>query len=404
MSRWLQRFEAHPRGRDTLVAAVWLMIGLALLQFGGFHLWSITKVFPTSGSAFLVTLLAMVALSTQRSSHPFLMLILGTLVASGDLLFGGSLGVILVFTDLMYAAFKYGSERGVRVTLGLMVGIATLTVITLVVWHPTNGSVLTIVAQWALIILIAAMWGWNVRSERLRTRVLMAQNHANSMQQLRRKIAHDLHDLVANQIAVAGLHIEAAKLQVSHAKVSAPEVERSLDQAARGTGDADQQLRRMIMVLSAVDDLGKQAEVPVVELIDELIGGINAHMPGSRALEWLGQGAAGFRVELVSAPAPRVHAILRVMQELIANAVKHGQGNVRVHIDVSDDFTIEMTNDVTRGASARRGNGIGITGAALLLEGTDIRLVSQACESGSQWRATLTAPTHAERKGRSRER
>src|SRR5690606_14696825 len=105
--------NAHPRARDGMVASAWLILGLALLQFGGFRLWSIAAVLPTAGSAFLVLLLAMTGLSTQRSSRPFLALGAGVILTVVDMLFGGSVGVILIFTDLLYAAFKYGSSRGV---------------------------------------------------------------------------------------------------------------------------------------------------------------------------------------------------------------------------------------------------------------------------------------------------
>jgi signal transduction histidine kinase len=401
-ARWLQYLDGHPRTRDAALSAFWLITGLALLQFHGFHLWSITAVFPTAGGMFLVTLVVMVALCTQRSSRPFLMLFLGAIVALGDLMFGGSIGVILVFTDLIYAAFKYGSDRGVRVILWLMVGVAILTVATLTVWQPANATLLSIViSQWALIIFVAAMWGWNVRSEHIRTRALMAQDHAVSLQRLRRRIAHDLHDLVANQIAVAGLHVEAAKLEIAQAQLSASGLHRSLEQASRGTDEADQQLRRMILVLSAVDDLDEHAEVPVDALVDECVDGLAAQMPGPRALVWSGSGASGLRAGLANSPTARARAILRVVQELVANAVKHGRGDVRIFVDASQGITVRVTNDIAQGTRSQRGSGIGIRGAALLLEGTGARLDSQAREADQGWSATLCAPAGVKQTERS---
>ena len=393
MTYWLKRVNAHPRGRDCIVATVWLILGLVFLQFGGFRLWSAAAVLHTNGSAFLVLLLVMVALSTQRSSHPFMALGTGIILTVVDMLFGGSIGVIIIFTDLLYTSFKYGSDRGVRVILWMMGGIAALTVITLIFWIPPDEAVLVIVIQWALLVLIAAIWGWNVRSERLRTKTLMAEEHARSTQRLRRRIAHDLHDLVANQIAIAGLHVEAAKLQIERARVSAPDIERSLQQAARGTDQADQQLRRMILLLSTIDDLGELADKPVGQLVNDFVHDLELTVPGSRVFDWTGDGKPGFRAALLSMPEAYVRVILRVVSELVANAVKHGRGDVRVHVASADNLTIDVRNCISSDPPARSRSGIGITGAALLLEGFGARLESRLCETESIWRATLTVPT-----------
>lgn len=394
MTHWLERLSAHPRSRDAIVAAVWLALGLASLQFGGFALWSVTAILPTNGDAFLVLLLAMAALSSQRSRHPFLALATGSLLTLVDLLFGGSIGVIVIFTDLLYSAVKYGSDRGVRVLLWALIGSAALAAVTLAVWRPADGAVLVVVIQWALIVLIAVMWGWNVRSERLRTQVRMADDHAESMQHLRRKIAHDLHDLVANQIAVAGLHVEAAKLQLEYADVALPPVERSLEQAAHGTHHADQQLRRMISVLSAIDDLGEQPDASPGQLVDDFIRDAEASLPGSRTLEWAGAGATGLRSSLIAAPDARVRVILRVLRELVSNAVKHGSGEVRAEVDAAGrNLEVTVTNDIAPPREGSRGSGIGISGSALLLEGSGGRLESRPHGTSAQWRATLTIPT-----------
>lgn len=393
MTHWLERLNAHPRSRDAVVAGAWLVLGLAALQLGGFALWGVAAILPSDGLAFLLLLLAMAALATQRSRHPFAVLAAGTLLTVTDLLFGGSIGVIVIFTDLLYAAVRYGSDRGVRVLLWILIAVAALTALTLAILRPADQAVLVIVIQWALIVLIAAVWGWNVRSEHLRTKAHMAQQHAHATQRLRRTIAHDLHDLVANQIAVAGLHVEAAKLQLERAEVTLPPVERSLEQAARGTDEADQQLRRMISLLNALDDLGEQEGAPVGRLLDDFVHDAEAGMPGSRALAWRGAGVAGLRTALARQPDARVRVILRVLRELLANAVKHGRGTVLVEVDNANGLSVAVTNDVASGVEPRRGNGIGIAGAALLLDGSGVRLESGATDSGTRWRATLSVPT-----------
>ena len=215
MGRRWEQLNAQPRTRDALVAATHLLIGLALLQFGAIRLWSQVAVFDTSGLAFLLTLLGMVAISTQRSTRPFTALAIGAPIVVLDTLFGGSLGVTLVCFDLVYCAVKYGSDRGVRIAMWIAAGLAAATGIGLLL-RPWGSAVPLLAVQWALILAVAGMWGWNVRTERLRTRALLAAQHASDTRELRQRIAHDLHDLVSNQIAVAGLHVEAARMQLEH--------------------------------------------------------------------------------------------------------------------------------------------------------------------------------------------
>src|SRR5690606_10962793 len=102
----------------------------------------------------------------------------GTALAAVDLSFGGSIGVILVFTDLIYTAMKYGSDRGVRRLLTIMIAGAALLAGAIFIWHRDNLLLQVLAVQWAIIVTVAAVWGWNVRSERLRTRSAMAAEHA----------------------------------------------------------------------------------------------------------------------------------------------------------------------------------------------------------------------------------
>lgn len=388
---WLTRLSDHPRSRDGIVAVAWLLCGLAALQFGGFNLWETAAVLNTDGSVYLFTLLTMVGIATQRSRFPLVALGAGSIFTVLDLLFGGSLGVVLIFTDLVYAAIKYASGTGVRAVLTVMLGVAVVTILALIFWLPADGDVLIVVIQWALIIFIATVWGWNVRSERLRTRAVMAENHAVSMQKLRRNIAHDLHDLVANQIAVAGLHVEAAKLQLARAGLEAPAVEQSLEQAARGTNRADEELRRMIRVLRAIDDLGEQPFVPVSRLINNFVESLPDQMPDSRGLTWTGAGVQGFCEALRAESESRVRLMLRVLSEFVSNAIKYGSGDVMVHVDTTTGLAIEITNTVSEPPRPERGSGIGIMGVALLLEGSGMQSTSERLTS-NHWRATLTVP------------
>lgn len=389
VTRWFAHLNASPRGRDALVAGMWLLLGLAFLQFEAYPLWGAAALWTTKGSVFLWTLVSLVALATQRSTRPLLVLGPGALAIAIDLAFGGSVGAVLVFTDLIYVAFKYGSDRGVRFTIWALVAGVAATAVAVVVWPPDDWRVALLFAQWGAIVLISATWGWNVRSERMRTRAAMAAEHSQAVQRLRRKIAHDLHDLVANHIAGAGLHIEAAKLQTKRSPAAPPAVARGLEQAAHSTTEADRQLRRMITILSAVEDLEEPTSVPAPELIDAALSELDMRVPAPRALVWTGIGRDGFHAQLASEPTPVIQVFLRVVQELIANSVKHGQGDIEVRVGAGPGLSLAVTNAIASSPRTARGSGIGISGAGLLLEGTGAALQSGASDE-KHWRATLT--------------
>lgn len=388
MGRRWDELNARPRTRDALVAVIHLLLGLALLQFGAIRLWSQVAVFHSSGFVFLLTLLGMVAIATQRSTRPFTALALGTPIVVLDVLFGGSLGVMLVCFDLVYCAVKYGSDRGVRIAMWIAAGLAAATGAGLLL-RPWGSAVPLLAVQWALIIAVAGMWGWNVRTERLRTRAQLAAQHASATREMRQRIAHDLHDLVSNQIAVAGLHVEAARMRIEQAAIESPEALASLDRAGEGAETAHRQLRRLITVLTTVDDLEEGSAVEAETALEEL----GALPPGERTLEWrsgardaVGQAMRGWAPE-------RSAVILRVLRELVANAVKHGRGDITIDAAVTPDLFEATVRNACAGAHpAVPDRGIGVTGAGLLLAGCGGRLESRADPEGDAWCARVTVP------------
>ncbi|MGM7665719.1 sensor histidine kinase [Microbacterium sp. A93] len=402
VARWWERLNAHPASRDAVVAAVWLLLGLALLQAGGYHLWRDVVIFDTNGSAFIVILGCMVAVATLRSRRPFVALAIGIVGAGADLLFGGSVGVVLILTDLIYAAMKYGSDRGVRYLLWAAVAGAILLGTGLIVFRPEGNMVPVIVVQWVLIVTVSGAWGWNVRSERLRTHAAMAEQHSRGTRQLRQSIAHDLHDLVANQIAVAGLHIEAAKLLARPAASDVTSLVQSLEQSKRGTDQAYRELRNLITVLTAVDDLEEPVPVQFENELDQL----TQLLPAGRSLVWIEGGAGAMKAALHPQPDSCQRIVLRVLQELVSNAAKHGVGDVTVcvtgeqpeprHSDAWREPTeavVTLSNARAAHGSTVPGTGLGIGGARLLLAGIGANLMTESGARGEPWRAILTIPT-----------
>jgi len=362
-----------PRTRDALAAAAYLLLGLALLQLGAVRLWSLPG-FPRFDLGFLLALLAMAALATQRSSRPFLVLLAGAVVAVGDALIGSSIGVVVLFGDFVYCAFRYGSDRGLRVFGGVL-AVAAVAGAAVFVYRPaTREEFAGLALQWAFLIILSASWGWNVRSERVYTRAVLAAEHRGQTQRMRERIAHELHDRVANHIAVAGLNIEAARLRLGSMDEAPREIERSLDQASRGTDGAHEQLRQLIAVLTSVDELVEQPVGPVP---------LESLLPVGRRLVRTGRD-----LDSVLAPLDPVArgVVRRALQELVANAAKHGAGDVSLDVD-ADPAVIRVENAIAFGARSP-GSGIGIAGATALIDEVGASIESKPVDD-RRWRARV---------------
>lgn len=361
--------------RDVAVAVAWLVIGVLLILTGAFPLWSDVAVLPPSPASATLPLLALVGLAAVRSRVSLLALGLAVPLVVFDVLHGGTAGAVLIFTDLIYASVKYSSDEGLRWGVKVAAAIATAYLLALV-FIPPRPAMYQVSMQWALIIAISAMWGWNVRSERARTRADLLLLHQEQKTELQHKIAHDLHDLVANHIAVAGLHIEAAKL-LACAPASAPErLEETLAKAKTGTDHAHTELRNLISLLTEqpADPTAAIAQAASVENL----------VPAGRCLTWTPNRDA---VEsLLDELDPLQAGILsRVLTEAITNAVKHGSGTIAV--DVADDcFTI--TNTVAESDGEVIGSGTGLKSAQSLLETIGSGLVT--ARDGGTWRTTIT--------------
>src|SRR5690625_7145861 len=90
LTRWFAHLNTHPRNRDAIVAGMWLVLGLAFLQFRAYPLWGATAVWTTSGSVFLWTLLVLAVLATLRSARAVVGLRRGGWRIAFAIRFGGS--------------------------------------------------------------------------------------------------------------------------------------------------------------------------------------------------------------------------------------------------------------------------------------------------------------------------
>src|SRR5699024_8878749 len=94
---------------------------------------------------------------------------------------------------------------------------------------------------------------------------------------------------------------------------------------------------------------------------------------------------------------PRARAVLRVLSELVANAAKHGAGDVSAEVSLDAGWlTVTIENPISRPSQATVGTGIGVSGATALVSGVGGSLTCEdtSAHGTSLWRATVRVPLH----------
>jgi signal transduction histidine kinase len=152
----------------------------------------------------------------------------------------------------------------------------------------------------------------------------------------RLRIARDLHDLVGHEIAVLGIHLGVAEVNLQVDVVAA----RSALESARGNVQSvlaeTQRILHVLRSSNAEDPADASAPAADFARIPELVATYrNAGMD--------------VRAELATAPAtlnPEVStAAYRVIQEALTNAQRHGSGPTWLTVTVEDRaLTIEVSN------------------------------------------------------------
>lgn len=166
----------------------------------------------------------------------------------------------------------------------------------------------------------------------------------------RRRIARDVHDVVAHSLTVTMLHMTAARMAISRGEPDAA-VE-ALEEAERHGRSSLTDIRQIVRLLRADDgSLG----APQPDLLD-----IAALMDGCRA--------AGLPIEAtIDGDLKQVMPIAsstlyRVLQEALSNAARHGSGPAKVDVHVGGEEVRLTVENGVRGNDAPGGSGSGLVG------------------------------------------
>jgi signal transduction histidine kinase len=387
---WLPR--RGTLARDLALAGVALVGGVLMLSLGAYRQMQPTFWGATPVPLFLAPLLVVCAAVVLRRIAPRTSLAVGAVALLADLALGGSLGTILIFTQVLYDACVYGPatlwRRALRVSIALAVAGAAVGV---ALSRQLNGLALGIPA--VLILVLPVVTGLSVRQ--YRDQADAARAHAEQTARLaeldrrqavaaeRTRMARELHDVVANHLSAVAIHATAA---LSVRTLKPERVEEALRVIRENSVQGLAEMRQMIDVLrgpageDATDEPATARLAEIERLADRARG-------------------AGLAVALATTGEPRPLPVgvdlagYRIVQESLTNALRHGAGAATVAVDYGPDrVAITVSNPLPpAGATAStEGAGAGLIGMrerATLVQG---RL--DAGPYGQGWRVHAELP------------
>ncbi|MFI6600989.1 sensor histidine kinase [Nonomuraea sp. NPDC050536] len=285
-------------------------------------------------------------------------------LAVGGLLSGATLAIVpftlftqaLPFSAASRQMIGFHVQPGWQAVLWALAGLATLAAL-----------VAAVAAAGALLARLAPVLLGPTPSERLAA----AEEQARVLAE-RNRLARDLHDSVGHALSVVTLQAAAAGRVIDRDPGTAKTALAAIEQAARTA------LEDLDHVLGVLREAAPSSRKPAATLADlrDLV-----HGSGAEVVQEVG--------DLSGVPAAVSREGYRIVQEALTNAIKHGQGTVRLAAAVHDDhLALEVTNRTaaTQGHSGGRGVA-GMRERVRLLRG---ELEAGPVEGG--WRVAVRLP------------
>jgi signal transduction histidine kinase len=322
--------QLRPRHLPSAATEGALLVLLAALAALSAGLATTEVAFPLG---LLVGVLPLLALWKRRDA-PVLVLVLVELLAAPSRLLLGANGPAEL--AVLVAVYTVASSRSLRTVLAVVTLDAVAMTALLAIG--SDGAVLNVevVGQLSTAV-VAALLGLYVRSRRateqaLRERAERLEREQEltaraAVDEERRRIARELHDVVAHHVSVMTLHAGALERQLRATGADASSLQAAASIRSSGQ-QAMTELRRLLGLLRREEDDDARAPQPdlaALELLAERMRG------------------TGMVVSLsVDGPADEVSAgmalaVYRIVQEALTNVLRHaGPVPVEIGVDVHD--------------------------------------------------------------------
>jgi signal transduction histidine kinase len=254
---------------------------------------------------------------------------------------------------------------------------------------PDAGAVMIGVGTWVAGMLCGNLAGYAMRQSRLLAEELRTAHDrlvAAAASDERRRIAQDVHDLVAHSLGVVLLNVGGARTALTRDPALADE---ALGRAERVGRESLDGIRHVVGLLHADRPLSPTTgPLPDAHDLLELVGGYRR---------------SGLEVDLVvDGPLDRVDPVagsvlFRIVREALANVSHHADG-----ADTSVQVTIgRQAVDVVVGNSLAPGRarssdrtGLGLAGLAERVQALGGRFSAGPDHSGAVWQVVATVPLH----------
>lgn len=388
--RWWRRF---PDDSGPLNAVGVLLIGALTIALGLVDLWRDAPWRPgglqVDGVWHLLPLVLGAAGVLLRRRNPVLSLAIGAVMFGVDLLLGGSLALVLVLFDGLYAVERFGSPSARRVVRSAA-GIVTIgTAVAALADGQSLRVALLLTFQTGALLVVPLWWALDVRRrseladaahQRADLEAARAAEQARAQQAERQgavqaersRMARELHDAVAGDVSALVIRAGAAL-----AAAPGPADRESLAAVRESGLHALQELRAMIEVLA------DERTEPVAPTLSA---------DGAALLERSGAAVRGAVDDLGPVTPATDRAGFRILQEALTNAAVHGSGLPEVRLTrAADTIEIDVRNAVDD--TPRPGDGIGLAsmGERAQAVGGALDVVT---ESGT-WRVNARLPAVA---------
>lgn len=350
---------------DVRAAAGYTVAVLALAVMGLVNQPFLRPDDPWSLGVSLPLMLVAAASTLWRRRAPAVTLAVGAPLVVAELLGGGQMSAYVLLFEALWCPVVHGRLRLAHLTTLAAAAVGGVLILAAGLLVRDLEALLGVAIVLSMVVLVPLLWGWEVRHHREARataesvasleRELAAERASLAVESERRRIAHDLHDVIAGHLSAVSLHTSlAADLPDAASR------ERSLRTARDSSRAALRDLRSMIGVLTAEEGAAPTATLSWGSLGERLRGGLpgaevridpalDAAAPGAPA----GPGSSGIE------PAAQA-ALLRIGAEAVTNAVRHGAAPASLTVTLDgDDLLLALDNAIPPGAPPPRADGVG---------------------------------------------
>ncbi|MFF4356498.1 sensor histidine kinase [Streptomyces sp. NPDC001604] len=376
----------HPLAADGLIATALTTVAVLLGREAVAQGWS-----ALDPLAWILVLLATLPLAL-RTKAP--VTVFAFVHAVGVLYISLGYWPVVITFGPMLAVYTVASVRPARTTA---VCAAVMSGVWVYAGLVTDGSSMASVLAQAVAYPLVFWWFGHIAR---RTAELTRQLRAEQAERARRevaeervRIARELHDVVAHHMAVINVQAGLARFVFT---TDAPTAREALDTIAGASGEALEELRRMLGLLRAEGVSGADgAPAPGLGQLAEMVDRVRA-------------GGVPVDLRVTGEPRPLPPGVqlclYRVVQEALTNVLKHAPGaNAAVELAYrAGEMTVSVTDD-GKGVDPdrKRGRGghglIGMRERAKLYGGTIV--VGPRSEGGFGVHLTLPTSVRAARRG-----